>query len=136
MMSSNKSIASIEVFSGSNNWYYTMLGQNYDIRFPLEYALIAQASGGLCSDCLAHGCINGVFVGFCAKCIDNKYGFARGNGMELDCIERTGQYFDPKYSIWATYMKTRLNYLGDKNEVGCEKLRTAYILKQEALAQE
>ena len=116
-------IAEIKVFVGSNNLYYSAFGDNYDIRVPIEFALIAKTNGGLCYDCYTHGFMNGVFVGFCARCIDEKYGFARGNGMLPGCIERSGwnsgRYYDPKFSVWKTYMISNQITDDDDADVGC-----------------
>ena len=121
------SITEITVFSGSNNWYYSAFGNIYDIRFPFVFVIAAKFSGGLCYNCYAHGFKNGVFVGFCAECIDTKYGFERGNGMLPGCIERcewnSGSYYDPKFSVWNTYMKNATS-----DEIGCEKLKEEHDL--------
>ena len=126
-MTSTNSIANIQVYVGIYNLYYTLFGNNYDIRFPIEYALCAQTNGGLCEDCLKHGFINGVFVGFCANCIDTRYGLDKGNGMEQDCVERSGPGFDSMNSIWETYMKTSRFSVCNKSEIGCEMLNAKHI---------
>ena len=73
--SSSNPIAFIAVFQGSQNLYYSFAGVNYDYRFPIEFVLNHELNfGGLCESCMSDGCINGVFIGYCAKCIDELYG--------------------------------------------------------------
>jgi len=128
--SANKSISTVEVFQGSQNLYYKYAGVNYDYRFPLEFALNHEMIyGGLCESCMTDGFMNGVFIGYCVKCIDELFGLSanrykgRGNGMLPGCIERkgwmSGSYYDPANSIWATYMKPTIC---TRDGIGCESL--------------
>jgi hypothetical protein len=119
-------ISTVEIFKGSQNLYYTLAGVNYDFRFPLEFAIAhVMDHGGLCKSCLTDGFTNGVFIGYCANCVDVKYGLAKGkgNGMLPGCIERCGwidgSYYDPTDSIWETYLKP--NQL-TRDGIGCESL--------------
>ena len=115
-MSSTNLIATIEIVQGSNGNYYVYNGCHYDIHYPIQFAIQTE----LCSACLLHGLYNGVFVGHCAKCIDEKYGIGYGNGF-TEKGERTGyvngQLFTSVHSVWNTYMKNV-----DINEIGCEAL--------------
>ena len=139
--SSSNPIAFIAVFQGSQNLYYSFAGVNYDYRFPIEFVLNHELNfGGLCESCMSDGCINGVFIGYCAKCIDELYGLeavhhkGHGNGMLPGCIERkgwmSGSYYDPARSIWATYMKPTIWAI---DGIGCESLcdNMTYMPQQE-----
>jgi hypothetical protein len=110
------SIATIQIFQGTHGIYYTYNGKNYDIHFPLEYALHTNS----CSFCLAHGTYRGVFIGYCAKCIDEKMGKKFGNGFIGQGIER----IDGDFPAWKTYLHhTKLD------NIGCDTLVATKVKK-------
>lgn len=115
------SIATIQIFQGTHGIYYTYKGKNYDIHFPVEYALHTN----LCTSCLVHGTYRGVFIGYCAKCIDEKMGKKFGNGFIGQGIER----IDGDFSAWKTYLHhTKLD------TIGCDKLVASTIENATATA--
>ena len=57
------------------NWYHE--------NFPEAWALNHQegTGPGQCGNCVDFGCINGIFIGYCANCADYVYKGSRGRGF-------------------------------------------------------
>jgi len=134
----------IEILQGSCGKYYrilennyNLLAINYDIHFPLEWALfknsflingeIYNTGPNYCKNCQFYGFHNGVFLGYCMNCAE-VFNFTRGNGMtdlykEVDenmvAFDLTN--FKKENSIWNTYLKDI-----SLNEIGDEKLKEEY----------
>jgi len=86
---------------GEYYWYNSIC---YHGAFPVEWAKNHYPDTGPleCWNCEDYGCVNGIFVGYCANCAQYVYEGERGrgffdHGVELD---------DPSYpSAFETYLK-------------------------------
>jgi len=102
----------IEIIQGSHQKIYQIGAVQYDIHFPLLWALepIKDEKGFIygpsdCSNCLGYGSYRGVFIGYCLNCA-KIYGYERGNGFithGVECSE--GDNREAKNSVWNTYLK-------------------------------
>jgi len=102
----------IDIIQGSCNKIYQIGTVQYDIHFPLHWALDPmQLENGMicgpshCNNCLEYGSYRGVFIGYCLNCA-TEYGYERGNGFltyGVECSEGYGR--EPKNSAWNTYLK-------------------------------
>jgi hypothetical protein len=94
-----------EPFHFENKYLYDYYW--YHENFPKEWAMCPKDGTGpsQCGNCLDYGCINGVFIGYCANCAIYDYEGSRGRGfidvgVEYDdncCMEFT--------SVFDTYLK-------------------------------
>ena len=102
------SFTSIELINGKYGKYYVVDNINYDIHFPVGWAIdhkvfeayneddgitYTEYTGPVhCGNCYNYGSINGVFVGYCSNCLRlyNNNGMQRGQllqqyaGLSLD----------------------------------------------------
>jgi len=117
--------------------YYTFNGQKYDIHFPLLWAIddYEEDKNGIygtfnCARCEDNGKINGVYIGYCKKCAEQRYNFTRGNGFTSPGVEQRCNYmfdfnspFKNANSVWNTYLKdVNINRVGiDENEFAASK---------------
>ena len=136
----------IEIFQGSFSKYYRIIENqddllciNYDIHFPLEWALyknsyliygeVYRPGPDTCKNCRFFGFHNGVFIGYCMNCAE-VFNYKRGNGMTDLCKEVDENMvafnlskFRKENSMWNTYLKD-INL----NEIGDDKLKEEYEL--------
>ncbi len=79
-MGSTNYITSIPVFKGKQSNYYLLNDIKYCTRFPIEWAMNHltfkfddndeyETGPNYCGNCITTGCIRGVFVGYCDKCL-------------------------------------------------------------------
>jgi len=102
----------IEIIQGSCQKIYQIGTVQYDIHFPLHWALEPkQLEDGFvcgpshCDNCLEYGSYRGVFIGYCLNCATS-YGYERGNGFLDHGVEQTEGYGrEAKNSVWNTYLK-------------------------------
>lgn len=40
-----------------------------------------------CENCFNYGCIDNIFIGYCANCSEHIYNFERGDGFHSNCAE-------------------------------------------------
>jgi hypothetical protein len=79
----------------------------YHENFPVEWAMCPKegTGPGQCGNCLDYGCINDVFIGYCANCAIYDYEGSRGRGF----IDVGIEYDDPCCmdftSVFETYLK-------------------------------
>jgi hypothetical protein len=73
---------------------YLYQGAWYHRNFPVIWAMTHETDTGpsQCSNCADFGCVNHVFIGYCANCAIYEYGGERGrgfidNGVEIDEFE-------------------------------------------------
>jgi hypothetical protein len=102
----------IDIIQGSCQKIYQIGTVQYDIHFPLHWALDPkQLENGMicgpsdCNNCLEYGSYHGVFIGYCLNCA-TEYGYERGNGFMthgVECSEGYGR--EAKNSVWNTYLK-------------------------------
>ena len=102
----------IEIIQGSCQKIYQIGTVQYDIHFPLHWALEPkQLEDGFvcgpsyCNNCLEYGSYRGVFIGYCLNCA-YEYGYERGNGFlyhGVECLVGNGR--EAKNSVWNTYLK-------------------------------
>jgi hypothetical protein len=102
----------IDIIQGSCNKIYQIGTVQYDIHFPLHWALDPKqlendyvCGPSHCNNCLEYGSYHGVFIGYCLNCA-YEYGYERGNGFltyGVECSEGYGR--EPKNSAWNTYLK-------------------------------
>lgn len=102
----------IEIIQGSCQKIYQIGTVQYDIHFPLHWALDPMqlendyvCGPSHCNNCLEYGSYRGVFIGYCLNCA-TEYGYERGNGFMthgVECSEGDGR--EPKNSVWNTYLK-------------------------------
>lgn len=84
---------------------YLYQGAWYHRSFPVLWAMTHEGDSGpsQCANCADFGCVNNVFIGYCANCAEYRYGGERGrgfidNGIEFDEYETAVSAFD-------TYLK-------------------------------
>lgn len=102
----------IEIIQGRCQKIYQIGTVQYDIHFPLHWALEPkQLEDGFvcgpsyCNNCLEYGSYRGVFIGYCLNCA-YEYGYERGNGFlyhGVECLVGNGR--EAKNSVWNTYLK-------------------------------
>ena len=116
-ISSNNIIAEMQICQGSKGMYYCVHNVNFDIHFPLQYALdMTKDAVEFCLNCKKYGYINGVFTGFCCGCIDTKYSsnLGLGTGMEDYETQRVDETHTEYTTIWQTYLRgIDLDQIGD-----------------------
>ena len=115
-ISSNNIIAEMQICQGSKGMYYCVNNVNFDIHFPLQYALDMTKDDEICVNCNKYGYINGVFVGLCCGCIDTKYNSSTGlgTGMEDYETQRVDETHTEYTTIWQTYLRgIDLDQIGD-----------------------
>lgn len=116
VISNNNIIAEMQICQGSKGMYYCVNNVNFDIHFPLQYALdMTKDAVEFCVNCNKYGYVNGVFVGFCCGCIDTKYNSSNlGNGMEYYETQRVDETHTEYTTIWQTYLRgIDLDQIGD-----------------------
>jgi hypothetical protein len=79
----------------------------YHENFPVEWAMCPKEYTGpsQCGNCLDYGCINGVFIGYCANCAIYDYDGSRGRGfmdVGVESDDTIGMGFQ---SVFDTYLK-------------------------------
>ena len=84
---------------------YLYQGAWYHRSFPVLWAMTHEGDSGpsQCANCADYGCVNHVFIGYCANCANYYYDGDRGkgfidNGIEFDEYETAVSAFD-------TYLK-------------------------------
>lgn len=85
--------------------YYHIL---YHKNFPEEWAkshATEYAGPSICYNCVDYGCINNVFIGYCANCAQFVYNGTRGRGFISAGIEDNEPDALKYPSIFETYMK-------------------------------
>lgn len=116
-ISSNNIIAEMQICQGSKGMYYCVNNVNFDIHFPLQYALdMTKDENAFCVNCNKYGYINGVFIGLCCGCIDTKYtgSTGLGTGMEDYETQRVDETHTEYTTIWQTYLRgIDLDQIGD-----------------------
>lgn len=87
--------------------YYTFRGIQYDIAFPLYWALNETPNSGPhhCENCKDYGMFRGVFIMYCVNCAKYVYDETRGYGAITNGVEMGGS--DINKSAWNTYLKYR-----------------------------
>jgi len=130
----------INIFQGTYGKYYHILENNsqplhcdlinYDINFPLDWALNRNTMNSeefetgptKCRNCKYFGYLNGVFISYCANCAQT-FEYKRGNGV-IDTGEEINENmvsldltnFNKENSMWNTYLKNiTINEIGDSN---------------------
>ena len=108
----------IKIIQGSHQKIYQIGTVQYDIHFPLHWALEPMKDEYFtygpseCNNCLEYGSYRGVFIGYCLNCA-KMYQYKKGNGF-LDCgVECSEDEEDDakvdrreaKNSAWNTYLK-------------------------------
>jgi hypothetical protein len=81
---------------------YLIGGIKYHSRFPREWAENHLEGTGPenCGNCLCHGSLAGVFIGYCGNCADYVYEGDRGQGLMKEGIEFNSR----GQSIYETYL--------------------------------
>lgn len=80
-MSLRMIVNNVEICEGTNGKYYRLNGDNYDIHFPLCWAIEdenSKSGPANCGNCFTYGHYNGVFVAYCANCTKYIYNNERG----------------------------------------------------------
>lgn len=80
----------------------------YHKNFPEEWAkshATEYAGPSICYNCVDYGCINNVFIGYCANCAQFVYNGTRGRGFISAGIEDNEPDALKYPSIFETYMK-------------------------------
>jgi hypothetical protein len=146
---------SLTIHSGSSGKYYNLNNINYDIHFPIEWALDDElyyceedkksymCGPVKCMNCKTNGYYNGVFIGYCCSCA-KLLNYERGNGMiyngiEVNDINCNSLYIDSinikkENSVWNNYLKdVKLTEIGDElldltrnNEMTKKQIKTIY----------
>jgi len=86
-------------YSYDYQWYYE--------TFPEHWATChKEGTGpGQCGNCADYGCVNGVFIGYCANCAVNDYNGSRGRGFIDVGIEYPGAEMLEHPSVFDTYLE-------------------------------
>ena len=81
--------------------------QWYHEKFPKEWALNHKkgTGPGQCSNCEKYGCINTVFIGYCANCAVYEYDGKRGCGFIGNGIELYNEFTLHIPSAFDTYLQ-------------------------------
>jgi hypothetical protein len=79
----------------------------YHENFPVEWAMCPKDGTGpsQCGNCLDYGCINGVFIGYCANCAIYDYEGSRGRGFIDVGVESDDTISMGFKSVFDTYLK-------------------------------
>ena len=79
----------------------------YHENFPVDWAMCPKDGTGpsQCGNCLDFGCINGVFIGYCANCAIYDYEGSRGRGFKDVGIEDDDTNVMGYQSVFDTYLK-------------------------------
>jgi len=81
----------------------------YHEKFPKEWARSHKEDTGpsQCMNCLDYGCVNDVFIGYCANCAIEVYNGERGRGFISQGIEIDDDDEDAEgyKSVFDTYLK-------------------------------
>ena len=87
--------------------YYTFKDIQYDIAFPLYWALneIPNSGPHHCENCRDYGMFRGVFIMYCMNCAKYVYHENRGYGALSNGVEVGVS--DINKSAWKTYLKDR-----------------------------
>jgi len=87
--------------------YYTFKDIQYDIAFPLYWALneIPNSGPHHCENCRDYGMFRGVFIMYCMNCAKYVYHENRGYGALSNGVEVGVSDIDK--SAWKTYLKDR-----------------------------
>jgi len=102
---------------------YLYQGAWYHRNFPVIWAMTHEANSGpsQCANCADFGCVNHVFIGYCANCADHYYDGERGRGfidygIEFDDFEAA--------SAFDTYLKgvdiSQIKPIYKHVDVGCD----------------
>jgi len=94
----------------NENMYYVHNNVNYDIHFPLQWALDHQVFNDCstgpeeCGNCALYGSFRGVFVGYCCNCLRNyqEFGLTRGDYTIAPGIDINDDCFGTN-SLWQKY---------------------------------
>ena len=103
---------------------YLYQGAWYHRSFPVLWAMTHEIGSGpsQCSNCADFGCVNHVFIGYCANCAEYRYDGERGrgfidNGIEFDEYETAVSAFD-------TYLKgvdiSQIKPIYKHVDIGCD----------------
>ena len=118
-MSLRMIVDTLEVCKGSNGLYYRLNGINYDIHFPLCWALenrdTLEAGPHNCWNCNIYGYCNGVFIAYCSNCTVFRYNLTRG---KYDIYEREGEIFYDTYIKFENFYYLKgmtMEQIGDKD---------------------
>jgi hypothetical protein len=79
----------------------------YHENFPLDWAICPKEGTGpsQCGNCLDYGCINGIFIGYCANCAIYDYEGSRGRGFIDVGVESDDTISMGFQSVFDTYLK-------------------------------
>jgi hypothetical protein len=93
-----------EPFHFENKYLYDYYW--YHENFPKEWAMCPKEGTGpsQCGNCLDYGCINGVFIGYCANCAIYDYEGSRGRGF-IDVGVEYDETIGSVPSVFDTYLK-------------------------------
>ena len=103
---------------------YLYQGAWYHRSFPVIWAMTHETGSGpsQCANCADFGCVNHVFIGYCANCANYYYDGERGrgfidNGIEFDEYETAVSAFD-------TYLKdvdiSQIKPIYQHVDIGCD----------------
>jgi hypothetical protein len=107
-----------QICEGSHGLYYRLNGMNYDIRFPLVWAMehLESESGPInCSNCFDFGHYNGVFLAYCANCSEFIHNDERGHYDEDASTKMKLENFD--YMKGVSWDQIGDNILKKEHEV-------------------
>jgi len=87
-----------DVYSHDYQWYH--------IQFPEDWALghLEGTGPGQCENCADYGCVNGVFIGYCANCALFVYNGSRGRGFMGNGVESNDDIALMYASAFDTYL--------------------------------
>lgn len=98
--------------------YKFVNGINYLRSFPDEWISNNVIGTGpiQCINCQKYGCIDNIFIGYCANCCQHIYNFERGEGFEVSATELILE----NNSIFCEYIEREkfniIAYLENKNK--------------------
>jgi len=99
--------------------YKFVNGINYINSFPDEWIFnnVIGSGPNQCNNCLKYGCIDNIFIGYCANCSQHIYNFERGDGFEVYASELI---LENSYTFCEYIEREKFNiiaYLENKNKI-------------------
>ena len=98
--------------------YKFVNGINYLNTFPDEWIAnnVIGTGPNQCINCQKYGCIDNIFIGYCANCCQYIYNFERGEGFEVSATELI---LENSYTFCEYIEREKFNiiaYLENKNK--------------------
>jgi hypothetical protein len=147
-MSAINYITSIPVFQGVQGKFYIVDGMKYHICFPIQWALrhktfrvgkYHQTTGPVeCGNCREYSSVRGVFIGYCANCLENylKSNDWRGN-MWPQQIQSVDTLADrDMWNIYPWMFNVKISEIGDKLEEEEEQEEEEQVFEEEEADEE